>query len=821
MAVIGLNASFDSYIRHGWALVPIPSGTKGPQHRGWNKVDACLKDSTRIPPGFGVGLAHAYSGTMALDIDDMSIAIQELGMVGIDLRELFNAPDAVTINSGATGHGKLLYRMPFGATLATKRIIIEGKTIYELRCATTEGLTVQDVLPPSSHPSGSTYQWGGKGNWQNLPEVPMAILTLWMALLERDTEKAIHVTGTAIDTSWHEVQTALEHIDPDLSREEWIDIGMALHHAGHQTQQSDHAFSVWDLWSKNGQKYKGQKDLLTQWRSFNADRNSGIRLGTLFKYAYDAGYTRPLPEVAHLFSEVKIEPPKEVMGRFALPPPQLDMTLIPPVLRQRANEVAESIGCDPMVPVWAGLGAVCAAADATIRLELMAGYTVPPVLWLATIGDPAEKKTPAAKPMLHVLKQLEIEDRPRYSKELLKFEALESAYTSSKKAHMAAAADPVNMLGGALDMAHLPTVAPQPDRPLPLRLTVADVTSQKLFRMAADRPRGLLCHLDEMKGWADKLTSQSGDDRSTWTQSYEANSHTMDRVGDGKTLGDIVSDNFAVSIYGNMQPQVFRSKMAALSEDGLLQRFIPAILRPDYTRRGNPIPEMLTNTAQYEQMIRQIYSIGKTTYTMSNEAYEAFREFQTWYEMIKSDERMAGANNTYMTALGKLEGTCGRLMLVMHLMTAPYNNQVSVETCQAAIAMMRTYVLPAFRYAYGDNGMMGDSLEKWITDHVIHIAGDADHITLSEIKRSAKRRIEDMLPVHVDNTILSLMGELESYGWVQVVRDDRKSTTWAINPVLAQQHADYRSTVKQAKQRIYDHIHETAGGAIKHRRLVA
>ena len=819
MNALPLPASFDSYIRHGWSLVPIPPGSKGPTTKGWNKKENCLSSSAALPPEWGVGLAHAYSGTCALDIDSWQDAVTELSMVGIDLQALFAAPDAVTINSGNPGHGKLIYRMPFGMALPTKRIAIAGKTIYELRCASSNGLTVQDVLPPTRHPSGTTYQWGGLGNWQRLPDIPIELLSLWESMLVKDNEKAIHVTGTAIDTSWEEIANAIEHIDPDLTRDEWIDIGMALHHAGHQTENDDHAFHVWNDWSKAGQKYKGERDLMTQWRSFKADKDSGIRLGTLFKYAYDAGYRRPMPNVASLFSEVKVEAPKAVMGRFTLPPPQLDLNLIPPVLRQRAEEVSASIGCDPMVPVWAGLGAACAAADARTRLELMPGYEVPPVLWLATIGDPAEKKTPAAKPMLGILKTLEIEDRPRYAADLLTFEALDSAYSSSKKAYLAASADPANMLTGNLDVAALPHVGQQPERPLPLRLTVADVTSQKLFRMVAERPHGLLCHLDEMKGWADKMTStQSGDDRSTWTQSYEANHHTMDRVGDGKTMGDIISDNFAVSIYGNIQPAVFQSKMAALSEDGLLQRFIPAILRPDHTKRGNPIPDHLTSAPQYEQMIRKIFAQEKTTYRLSTEAYNAFRDFQLWYEQIKADERLAGANTIYMTALGKLEGTCGRLMLVMHLMTDPYKNEVSLETCAAAIKMMKTYCLPAFRYTYGDNGMAGDNLEKWVSDHIIHLSGDVEHVTLSEIRRSGKRQFDKMLPAQADNTIIAIMDELANYGWVQLVRDDRKSVTWAINPILAEQHREYRSMVKEAKQRIYDHIFDTANGAITHRR---
>jgi len=138
-------ASVDAYIRHGWSLVPIPSGTKGPRTPGWNKKESAIKSQTEVPTGFGIGLAHAYSGTMAFDIDNWDITVAQ----GIDLQSLYDAPDAVIIDSGRQGHGKLLYKMPFGLALPSKKIIIGGITIYELRCATANGLTVQDVLPPS------------------------------------------------------------------------------------------------------------------------------------------------------------------------------------------------------------------------------------------------------------------------------------------------------------------------------------------------------------------------------------------------------------------------------------------------------------------------------------------------------------------------------------------------------------------------------------------------------------------------------------------------------------------------------------------------
>ena len=185
------------------------------------------------------------------------------------------------------------------------------------------------------------------------------------------------------------------------------------------------------------------------------------------------------------------------------------------VLATRAQEISDSVGCDPLVPLWAGLAAVCGVIDARTRLELMPGFKVPPVLWLMTLGDPADKKSPGSRPMLSPLKDIEAEDRPRYSKELLDWEGKEAAYAGAKKAFLEFAASPDALLGG-----QAPNVPDLPQPPVALKITVSDITSQKLVRHAADRPRGLLCHLDEMNSWIRKLTDKtSGEDRSAWVVS--------------------------------------------------------------------------------------------------------------------------------------------------------------------------------------------------------------------------------------------------------------------------------------------------------------
>ena len=799
-------ASVDAYIRHGWSLVPIPMGTKGPRTPGWNIRENALRSQTDLPPGYGIGLAHAYSGTMALDIDSWPLATTILHAAGINLEELYNAPDAVVVDSGKQGHGKLLYQMPFGLALPSKKILQGKVTVYELRCATANGLTVQDVLPPSIHPETlQPYRWAGKGHWMRLPTAPQALLDLWQGMLEQDKQRVV-ATGDAVDASWEEIRLALEHVSPDVSRDEWVTIGMALHWAGTQTNQLDAAMSLWNEWSAQSQtKYPGEREIITQWVSFKTDKATAVKLGTLFHIARRHGWTRPEPDVTSLFAAVDTPPMKPIDVHQGLrpPPPDIDLSLWPSILAKRAQEVSDAVGCDPLVPLFAGMSAVCGVADARIRLELMEGFKVPPILWLMTLGDPADKKSPGSRPMLSALREIEAEDRPRYQKELLDWEGKEAAYAGAKKAFLDFAASPEAMMSNAA----MPTVPEMPPQPVPLKITVSDITSQKLVRHAAERPRGLLCYLDEMNSWIRKLTDKtSGEDRSTWVVSYESESYEMDRVG----AGSIHCDNLAVSIYGNIQPTVFRQNLASLASDGLLQRFIPAVLRGGKTKLGNPTPDFMTSRAQWDQTLRMIYSLPALTYKLSPEAYAEYRAFQGWYESAKQDERLLQSSDVFMTAFGKLEGTAGRLILMFHMIESPYEIYVSKGIVERVIHLVKSYLIPSFRYALGE--VVGtSSFDVWVTDHIIQHC-DKPTVTLSDLKRSARRQMDTQSVWQQDQMVFGAMQVLESVGWVVRMDDGTKENQhfalWAINPDLAIKFKSHREEVIKAKQRQMDEMYK-------------
>lgn len=90
------------------------------------------------------------------------------------------------------------------------------------------------------------------------------------------------------------VRDALASIPPDMEREAWVRVGMAIKSAGFDDGTAQ---ALWDDWSRRGEGYK-PADARDTWRSIKA--GGAVTVATLFKLAKDHGWRVP----AHL------KPPK-------------------------------------------------------------------------------------------------------------------------------------------------------------------------------------------------------------------------------------------------------------------------------------------------------------------------------------------------------------------------------------------------------------------------------------------------------------------------------------------------------------------------------
>lgn len=290
------------YARAGMALVPIPQGQKRPVIKGWNKIDNVITDPEQASTLLGnIGIAHAYClpvPTMALDLDDMARAEPWLAARGIDVNALLEAEDAVQIVSGRAGRAKLLYWLPGGVgpirsyTLKMKSKGGTGLTVLEFRCATRDGLTVQDVLPPSIHPeTGLPYSWGGNGDWREFPEIPETLLTVWrQELAEREIGRTrrkgrLSRFGGVEDTPRQRatLQDQLQHISADCSYELYRDIVWAILSFGWPDAED-----LARQWCETAPDWFEEDDFYNVVNSHDSKRSPTI--GTIYYYARQGGW---------------------------------------------------------------------------------------------------------------------------------------------------------------------------------------------------------------------------------------------------------------------------------------------------------------------------------------------------------------------------------------------------------------------------------------------------------------------------------------------------------------------------------------------------
>jgi len=766
-----------SFLDNDFKLCVIPYGSKAPIHQGWNLPTGCINSVGDLPNECNLGLLHSYSKTAALDIDDFTKSATYLLERGINLQSLMDAPDAVKVSSGRENRGKLLYRLD--TPLPSKQI--NGS--FELRCATTDNKSVQDIIF-GKHPNGNDYII--TGDYTKLPQLPDSILQLWNQLL---VVKPVEQVEHSLD--WEEIESALQSIDAGCSHDEWLSLGMALHSTGNPA-----GLSTWDTWSQQSDKYKAG-ECISRWASF---KGTGVTIATLYSYALKSGWRQPIPE--GMFGKVEVQPEK-VLKRLeaSTDAPTIDLTLWPEVLANRAMEIAQEVGCDPVVPLMAGLAAVSAATDKRIKLRITDSWSVPPVLWLMTVGSPSDKKSPGSRPMFKILKQLEQENVDRYNMDMLVWKGKEAKHATQLKAYRDWYSSPE---------AEIPNTVPPPYEelavePKQLRLVVNDSTSQKIVHMAVGRERGFLLHLDEMNHWLSKLNeARSGEDRGCWIQGYESGAYAMDRVG----AGSIRADNLAIAVYGNCQPTVFKQHMIAASSDGLVQRFIPIVLNGDCTTEWqDSLPTWASSGGAYDSMIRQAYAIGERDIDCSLEAITEFRQFGRWYHEGRKLDIILNSSDIYMTAVGKIEGTCARLALLLHMTESPHQNVLTVETMQQAIKIMKQFIVPSLRYCFMELGGLKDPLQLSILNHVIQLASARPTVTLGDLKKAVRRVTGER---KIDTEIYVIMEELSSYGYVAIEKDNGRTVSWFINPLLADLYKDQRQAIINAKQAVIEQFKQIA-----------
>ena len=297
--MINQDILIQKLVAEGYALVPIPRGQKGPVLTGWNCESHCLTEPaqlTEYPKEMNFGLAHAYCKprpTCAIDIDDYREAKAWLSDNGVDVDALLFSEDAVVISSGKKYSLKLIYRLEATEIKESVKIFSASRNcILEFRCGTKDKKTAQDVVPPSIHPSGTTYQWYGHGDPLAPPSLPEKIRIIWDQMIEESNERRHHQAVKHNHRSIIEsprqvatIQSALKYIDASCSYEIWRNVIWALLSTDWQCAE-DLALE----WSLSAPEKFEEKAFWSTVASFSPTHESPITLATLIFHARNGGW---------------------------------------------------------------------------------------------------------------------------------------------------------------------------------------------------------------------------------------------------------------------------------------------------------------------------------------------------------------------------------------------------------------------------------------------------------------------------------------------------------------------------------------------------
>ncbi len=273
----------------GMAYIPIQRCSKRPATTEWNLLENCVTrpEDTRKLDGMNIGLAHAYCDpvTCCIDVDHLPSASKWFADRGIDLMALLTSSGAIA-ESGRKNSLKAYYTLP---TIKTTRVVkVDGQVAFEFRCATKDGKTVCDVIPPSLHPEGTTYQWIGSKNLTILERLPNQLLSLW-----DEVGKAEHAAkSTALKKRYRDftldspstnalLRSRLAYINPDCDYETWRDVVFAVL----STRFID-AISIAESWSEGSSKFD-QRAFNTLIDSYKA---GSFSVGTIYYYSNLGGY---------------------------------------------------------------------------------------------------------------------------------------------------------------------------------------------------------------------------------------------------------------------------------------------------------------------------------------------------------------------------------------------------------------------------------------------------------------------------------------------------------------------------------------------------
>lgn len=354
--------------------------------------------------------------------------------------------------------------------------------------------------------------------------------------------------------------------------------------------------------------------------------------------------------------------------------------------------------------VVAGLLATAGAAIGNSRwASPWQGWAEPPILWTMAIGSPSSNKSPGLDAVLSPLKQAESAMRKE----------AEAALMTWREGAKIAESEWKGKVKDALKDGKEPPAKPKAANPgqepfLP-RLSVADVTVERLAVIADKQPRGTLLARDELAGWLHGMTRYSGggSDRPFWLEAYGGRGYTVERM----SRDPVTIERLSIGVVGGIQPDRLKSLLIQSDDDGLLARLLPVWPNPAPIKRPGEFGEdgffegALAKLLSLQMIPEETEPARPYLIQFSDEARDLLDVFR-----ISVRDLETGAEGLLLSFIGKTPGFAVRLSLVLAYLDWAAGPEVephdiTAEHFNRAAYFVETYALPMARRAYADGSV--------------------------------------------------------------------------------------------------------------------
>lgn len=478
----------------------------------------------------------------------------------------------------------------------------------------------------------------------------------------------------------------------------------------------------------------------------------------------------------------------DLFGNLALPP--FPVAVLPDAVAAYAGDQAELIGVDPAVIGIAALGALAGCIDDRIKIQPKRydpTWTESARIWVAPIGDPSAKKSPGIAKALAPVNAIAARKRKAYNAAHEQWQQdCETTRQADKK-------------------------APLPTAPAQDRMTVGDVTVEKLGEILSQMPpRGIIVHRDELNGWLSSMDAYKsgggGKDRSAWLEAYNGGSQEIDRIGRGSTW----VENWSATIIGGIQPSVIQAYANASNHDGMLQRFVLVFAQPA-SRGVDRRPDMQAKAA-YSALIEALSELpapagDDAVVRLSDSAHEVRERFNE-----KLHKAIHSVPNKFLSAaLAKWEGLFARMLLVYHCaecVTAgkvPTDTQVSQESAERVEVLLWRVLLPHSIKFYSGLDSAEDTARKIAA---LILARSWERFTVKRDLDRYMRETRSMKPWELEQTL----DRLEAYNWIRPepgkVNEKGKPSAYLVNTGVHERFAQHAEQERERRAAVVELMKE-------------